>query len=434
MAFGQDRLLRLMQHRLLAGSALTILPSSLGSILTLLAIPLLTRSYSVETIGIGASVLAVALLFSVVLSLGVPQTLPSTSSATGAVLVAGVLIVAAVVLATLLAGSVQFLPQRFRVSVLGSASAGTWWIAGLAVAISANEFMMYLAVRERTYLSIGLSQFFLHAVRAGVQVTMGWMGLGWEGLVCGDIAGRFCSSAVLLFGTRKSIASALRSAQVSELKRTGREVEFGPRTIFPTTFVDMAVFYLPLLGLTALYGATAAGYYSLVTKVVEGPTGIAARHIANVFHGELAEKMRTGGSGVRSMVINSFLLVFVLAGIPVAIAALYGPTLFAVVFGEQWRTAGQGFSIFAIPCVLITATSAPTRVLVVTREVWRKFYVFAVFALGYALALGIAWMFDQTYQMAWVGLALASTVGYLIYFSAAMRAAARAEQGPGAMR
>lgn len=428
MGFDQNRLMRLLPRRLLAGSAFTVVPSGLGTLLTLLAIPLLTRSYSVDEMGIAASVLSLALILAVILSFGVPQTLPSTSSATGAVAIVGAMMLMAALLAGLLAGAVHLLPRQWTESVFGDASSRIWWIAALAVAVTVNELMMYLAVRQNKYLPIGLSVLVLHALRAAVQLGAGWMGGGWEGLVCGDIVSRFFASAALMIGTWKSFVPAVRSAYIAELKRAGKEVAFGPRMIFPTTFLDMGVSQLPLLGISALYGASAAGYFSLVTKVVEGPTGLAARHIANVFHGELAERIRVGTGGIKSMVTSSFFLVFAVAGIPIVIAGLFGPTLFAVIFGEEWRIAGLGFSAFTIPCILITATSAPTRVLVVTQQVWRKLYVFAVFAAGFVLALGFAWLFEQPYYIAWIGLSLASTIGYLVYFSAALTAAAGADR------
>jgi O-antigen/teichoic acid export membrane protein len=428
MAVDRSSLMRLVPRRLISGSALIVIPSAVGTILTLLAIPLLTRSYSVEAMGINASILAMSLVLSIVLALGLPQTVPSAPSAPMAVVVVEVMFGVALVLAAAFAGGMELLASCFSATTLGIASEHSWWIATLAVALTVNEFMMYLAVREKRYFVIGLSQLVLQVLRAGIQLGAAAMGAGWEGLVLGEVLSRLGAGLTVLVGTWSILSPAVRSGRLSELRQARKELGFGPRTILPTTFLDMGVSQIPLLGTAALYGATAAGYFSLMTKVIEGPTGLAVRHIANVFHGELAETVRTGGSGVRTMVRNSFLLVLLGAAIPVIAAAIYGPTLFALVFGEPWRGAGEGFAIFAVPCLLIAATSAPTRVLVVTRQVWRKIYVFAVFAAGYILALGCAALLSQSHQVAWIGLSVASTVGYLLYFSAAMRAAASAER------
>lgn len=416
-------LVRIRSTQVLSDSLLVLMPSTAGVLTTLASIPLLTRMYTPGAMGISAGVMAISMIVGIVVTLGVPATLPSTSRSTRAITAAGVLLFASTTLATFIACAIALVPDELVAWTTAGQESHEWWIAFAALAIGANDTATYLNVRERSYAAIGYSQLCLHLVRAAVQLGAGVGNFGWEGLILGEIAGRVAATTTLLISLRAKIGEAIANADGAELRATMQEVAFGPRTILPTSLFDIAISSIPVLGLNAFYGPTVAGHFALVMRIIEGPSGLAIRLITNVFHGEFAERMRKGGAGIRSLAMKSFLGLLVVVGVPVLAVCPVAPELFSFIFGEHWRPAGEGFTIFAAPAVLMAATGPATRVLFVTRQVWRKMYVFGVFGIGYCVALTLAVQLKQPFEIAWIGLAAASSIGYLTYFSASLAAA-----------
>jgi O-antigen/teichoic acid export membrane protein len=97
---------------------------------------------------------------------------------------------------------------------------------------------------------------------------------------------------------------------------------------------------LPVLMLASFSGPAAAGFYSLSKSVLAAPVLLIGKSVGDVFYPRIAEAAQ------RSEPV--FPLLFkataALAGVgcaPFILAVVFGPGLFAFVFGAEWVTAGE---------------------------------------------------------------------------------------------
>jgi lipopolysaccharide exporter len=95
---------------------------------------------------------------------------------------------------------------------------------------------------------------------------------------------------------------------------------------------------LPAVFLAVIYGPAVAGWFSLGQRLMGLPVRLVARAASQVFLSEAAQRDRAGVYRLFKRASLRFLALGVLGMAPLLAA---GPTLFAWLFGEPWRPAGE---------------------------------------------------------------------------------------------
>jgi O-antigen/teichoic acid export membrane protein len=145
------------------------------------------------------------------------------------------------------------------------------------------------------------------------------------------------------------------------------------------------------LVLVSAFGPAVVGYFTVAVASVAVPVALVTDAVGQVFYVRAAEAVREGRLGPLVEFLFARLVAF--AAFPVLAVALLGPDLFALVFGETWRTAGE-FARLLAPWLLLAAVAPPlTRVFDVTERQRSELAVGAWTAvlIGTALAVG-AWL------------------------------------------
>lgn len=95
---------------------------------------------------------------------------------------------------------------------------------------------------------------------------------------------------------------------------------------------------LPVVVLAALYGPEVAGMFALTQRVVGMPTQMFGRATSRIVLLEMTVLGRSQRSAFLSGIVPRLSL---LIGLPLLPVLLFGPDLFALIFGEVWRPAGD---------------------------------------------------------------------------------------------
>lgn len=154
----------------------------------------------------------------------------------------------------------------------------------------------------------------------------------------------------------------------------------------------------PVLIISALYGASAAGQFGLATMSLSMPMNLIGRNMASAYFGEISRLGKRAGPEIRESVI-SLTKILGLIGFLLAIAIfLLGPIVFPFVFGVAWQDAGHFASILSIYLAVQFVAAPITNVLSVFRrdEIYlqldgqRMLLVCMVFGLSFFYELTIA--------------------------------------------
>jgi len=129
------------------------------------------------------------------------------------------------------------------------------------------------------------------------------------------------------------------------------------RFSLPSNLLNVMVGQLPLFMIGVKYGAIAAGLYALTQRVLAAPTAVLASSVLEVFKRQSVIDFQAHGN-CRDAYRYTF-KALVLMGIgPSLVLFLFSPQLFAWIFGEQWRAAGELARILA-PLYFLNFIASP---------------------------------------------------------------------------
>ena len=103
-----------------------------------------------------------------------------------------------------------------------------------------------------------------------------------------------------------------------------------------------------MIFMSSLYGSGIVGLYGLARGITFLPMTIVGKSVQDVFYGEVASIGRTNPVRVKELSNKLLKKLILLASIPTLTLILFGPTLFAFVFGGGWRVAGMFARILSI--------------------------------------------------------------------------------------
>lgn len=329
----------------------TVITGATGAqALTLLAAPLLTRLCTPAEMGSFSVWLGVIAVTSIVATLRVENAMVIDHGRQQQRLCFGVVAYVATLLAvTLTLGSLCAcalgLPSLEMVSWPAMAAVGlaTWISANiqttLAYAASHRRFGTAARIKLLQAGTIAVSQLaLLYAGVDGVALLAGQL----IGLCAGLLAGR-----LLLSPPRPRLRFFLDRAQRDYL----RKHQAFWRYSLPSSLLNTMVGQLPLFMIGIHHGALAAGLFALTQRVLAAPTALIASSILEVFKRQAVNEFESVGNCV-AVYRSTFKALVLLALPPTLVLLLFSPALFAWLFGDDWRAAGELARILAPLCFL----------------------------------------------------------------------------------
>lgn len=131
-------------------------------------------------------------------------------------------------------------------------------------------------------------------------------------------------------------ASRSRARQTRAILRKHREF---PLYRVPTDVLNAASQSAPVILLASLFSPAAAGLYALTRSVFNLPLNIISTAMSNVLYARFAELARERRPITPLLIKMTF---FLLLPAPIIVGVSYfAPTIFAFMFGEEWREAGH---------------------------------------------------------------------------------------------
>jgi O-antigen/teichoic acid export membrane protein len=162
---------------------------------------------------------------------------------------------------------------------------------------------------------------------------------------------------------------------------------------------------------TLAFGAVPAGWYSMASAFVSGPSSVVALAVGDVTNQRLSRQY-AAGSPISHLVIRTVGGMAAIGLIPFATVALLAPTVLPLVMGPQWRDASHTVAIFAIASYLWFVTEPATSIPLILHD--RRFIVLwpALRSVNWIVA-GAAAVFGLLSYDGWLMLAVAGNA--LIY-------------------
>lgn len=125
----------------------------------------------------------------------------------------------------------------------------------------------------------------------------------------------------------------------------------------PASVVNAFVNQLPIMLIAANYGVAFSAFYGLANKMLTVPSSLLSGSIMTVFRYEAGEEFRSTGQCMIAFK-KTLKALLVISVVPFLMIFFLAEFLFALVFGEEWRVAGQ-YARYLIPFVFVGFVASP---------------------------------------------------------------------------
>ncbi len=281
----------------------------------------------------------------------------------------------------------------------------------------------YWCLRRSNFHAIGVGSLVTNVGRALVQIASA-VG-GWAGLVFGEVLGRVFTIAQYTFTNRHDIHKFAPKVSVRAAAQAMWRHRRFAMVLLPSAFIDQILSMIAVPVMVPIFGISAAGQYFLMKRVLDMPMALVSRTISDSFYNRITEHAHNSPERVRPLLVRTFCLISGVAIVGMLPLMIFGPSLFAFVFGKAWREAGMLAAVM-VPGVAVSLGVSPvSRVFAITRSPGLR-YVFTVLTtLCLTATLTMAWMGWLNLVETAAGLSLTYCISYSAYFVTAYIAAGR---------
>lgn len=318
--------------------------TSLAQIIPLIISPLLTRLYTTEQFGAFSlfssitTVLAVAATGRYELAILLPK---DEKKAINVFLLA----IAVSIMTCGLIFIVFYLYYLIKPGYLKATIPVEWLflipISVLLVSIYQSSY--YWLNRRALYKNMALSRIIQLATTNGISLGLGIGSKGFiaiNGLIVGFIIGTGVSLGAILKRMMSEIKLLIQYCSKSEMKYVAKEYINFPKILVLAHTMNSFTMQIPIFFFTLLYNPSIVGLFSLTQRTLRVPLGVISTAVGDVFRQSAAEEFQKYGECKR-LYLSTLKKLALLAVIPCLSIVVFGPQLFQIVFGEEWRMAGD---------------------------------------------------------------------------------------------
>lgn len=426
----RHRIERLRGDRFLRRLALLSGGTLLGQLVALLTAPLLTRLYTPDEFGLLGVFASLTGILGAAVTLRYEFAIPLCATETAAAHVA-VMAMAATIGLSVPLGLAAWQSGPWLAAVTNTPELlGTIWLLLVAlIAWGLAQALSFWSIRRGAYRTNAVNNVTRLVVQAAAP--LGLSGIGGVGLVLGVVAANVASLAHFLLTLPLADRARLRAVRWRRLWPLARRRWQYPLFAGPSALLQSSSRFLPTMLVATLYGPAAAGWFALAQRMLDLPIILLAHNASVVFLGEARGLTPVEARRLFLRTMARFLGLGLVAMGPLL---LLGPTLFALVFGDEWRMAGAMVQCL-VPVQLARFVAVPISQ---TLNVYRRQDLHLVAG---ALNLGaIAFAFALGSTLSWPPLAtllsfsLGSALTFLLYMLLTWRVMPReaaAADGPG---
>lgn len=399
---------KLPKNNFLKNAAVLAGGTAASQLITLLISPILTRIYSPEDLGIFSVYASIVGVIVIISGLRYEWAIPIAKTDRQAANVS-IVAVTALLFITALSYIVALLgaPYFQKYQSLEKIYDHLWLIPLGVVLAGSYQILNFWSFRDNTFSAVAKTRMGQTLTSAVLQ--LGLFKLSALGLIAGQLGGQF----VGIRGLAKISITKNRLTKVKKKYVLWSVKKFKNFPLYSTwgALFNFAGMQLPLIAMAILFGPLAAGIYALTQRVLTTPIWIIGNSVANVF---ISKARRANERGkLRKLVFAVYTSLATVALPFCLIFAISAPDVFALIFGENWRNAGE-FARWMTPWIYISFVVGPLDSVfeIKDKQQIRTIFQGVMFVLRFAALIFGAKFGDQYFAIGMYS--LVTFLGYLI--------------------
>lgn len=149
------------------------------------------------------------------------------------------------------------------------------------------------------------------------------------------------SLLMVLFMRRSSRRQKIKKhADTKHVRVVAKKYHDFPIYRAPEVFLNAAAQSLPTLLLTSFFGPAASGFYTIGKNVLNLPVQLIGKSVGDVFYPRISEAANQG-ENLTQLLKKTTLALTLIGLVPFGVVIVFGPWLFAFVFGDEWVRSGE---------------------------------------------------------------------------------------------
>ena len=240
------------------------------------------------------------------------------------------------------------------------------------------QALSFWNIRKRYYKDLAAARVGQSMVNSGVSLGYAFAGWGLNGLVFGNVAGHIAAFGIVLMRLlpKNEITGAASEINKAEILGLAKKHADLPRVNGVHALTDMAQASFVIFIISGFFGALATGLYGLTMRILQAPLSMIGNSFSIVFYKEVSEKI-SKKQKVSKLLITTIRTLSLISFPLFAVLMIAGPTLFAFVFGEEWRDAGQYARIMS-PWLFMNFIASPVSHLPLIMNRQRRFFLYSL--------------------------------------------------------
>jgi len=277
---------------------------------------------------------------------------------------------------------------------IGEISSLIWLLPVSVFLFGANLALTAWCSRLKAFSTTSRSQVLRSMTVCAAQTGGGVAKLGGTGLIAAVVVAEF---ATLMYMGKRVLAQSGRllrdCARWSLLCSAAKEYREFAIYGTPQKVMNALSQGIPVLLLAHYYGAAVAGSYAFGIRLLQAPMNFVLTSVRQVLYQKLSQIKADGGDLYPPFLKSTGILIGI-SIVPASLGFLVAPPLFAFVFGEEWREAGEfgrWLIIWLIPMFCNVPAALSARILRLQRDLF-LLDVLLLSSRATALILGGMWL------------------------------------------
>jgi O-antigen/teichoic acid export membrane protein len=177
------------------------------------------------------------------------------------------------------------------------------------------------------------------------------------GLALGQVAGLVVMALPAVTILRNALSGLSRRAWIRVLASARRFSRY-PKYVSPSELLDALSNQAPLLAIGSVFSLEMLGAYGFAQRILAAPSALVGQAVGQIFLQHIGRR-DMDHSATKRLMTRVWLAMGGLGVVPFAALFVFGGPLFEVVFGAQWRSAGDVAAASA-PLLFLRFVSSPT--------------------------------------------------------------------------
>ena len=355
--------------------------------------PILTRIYTPEDFGVFALYIGIVNFIAIVATARYEMAivLPKSEKEAINILALSILITLSIVFV------ITLIILFFKESILNTLNANSLgniiYLVPLSILLAGlAQSFNYWSNRKEYFKNMSNAQI-SQSISVGIfQPVFKFIGIN-SGLILGNIVGRFVSVFVLIHKFIKNDTISIQYIKKEVILGQMIKHKDFPLVNSLHAFSDIVRISGSVMLISSFFGTTILGLYSLSLRVLQVPIGIIGSALGQVLYKKFSSLHNDNQPlypYVKEIIVKLLLVALPIFGILFFVA----PDLFAFVFGEKWRVAGE-YSQLLIPYLFINFIISPISSLpIILNYQQRFFYLSLIGNLGMPIIIFVGYKLD----------------------------------------